>query len=124
MRFRNSNLIRSFRSIAPAILFLLLLVAPSISQAQPQKSNHVSTVQLPAAPPALEPSMVKDAVHAIQIGIAWLESNQQADGSWSNPQFPAISGLAVSAIMRSPDVVVHGNRPESVNRALRYILSN
>jgi hypothetical protein len=54
-----------------------------------------SRAQSPLAHPSLEESLVKDAIHAIRIGVAWLEAHQQDDGCWSNPAFPAMTGLAV-----------------------------
>lgn len=74
--------------------------------------------------PALGESMTKDALHAIRIGVEWLESNQREDGAWSNPTFPAITGLAVSAILNSPDVLISGVRSESASRGLEFILDS
>jgi squalene-hopene/tetraprenyl-beta-curcumene cyclase len=73
-----------------------------------------------------EESLVREALEAMRAGVRYLDKSQQADGSWSNASFPAITGLAVTAILRSPDVLASPDRsaPESVGRGLKFILSN
>ena len=73
--------------------------------------------------PARDESMRKEALHSIRLGVQWLEKNQNPEGWWSNPMYPAMTALAASAIMNSPDVIREGKTPESVRRALRFIKS-
>ena len=74
----------------------------------------------------LDPSLLKDVWHAMRIATDWLEKYQQDDGCWSNPDFPALTALAVSAIMHSPDVTPepYDQLPESVRRGLDFILGH
>jgi len=68
-------------------------------------------------------SLSKDVLHAIRIGVGWLEQSQQEEGCWSNPAFPAVTALAVSAALNSPDVLNSATRPDFVSRGLDFILS-
>ena len=53
----------------------------------------------------LYPSLRKDAMRAIRIGLGWLEAQQAENGHWSSPQFPAVTALVVWANLRSPDAI-------------------
>jgi len=39
---------------------------------------------------------------AIDKGLAWLQKNQSADGSWSLPDYPALTALPLTAFMLEP----------------------
>lgn len=82
---------------------------------------HAQTLRSPHA--SLDSSLTKDAVHAIRIGVAWLEAQQQETGCWSSPEYPASTALAVSAILRSPGAIAAGACPASASRGLAFILS-
>lgn len=72
----------------------------------------------PPAPAAnAAPDPATDA--AIEKGVAWLVAKQAEDGSFSNPQFPGLSGLALWAVAAS------GNPACSnvVRKGADYILS-
>jgi squalene-hopene/tetraprenyl-beta-curcumene cyclase len=77
----------------------------------------------PLSPAGFDVSLQKDALHATRIAVQWLEARQQENGCWSNPVFPAVTALAVTAIVSTPDVRSRGNAPlpESVRRALAFI---
>ena len=64
-------------------------------------------------------STKKEAEHAIEFGLKWLEQNQMPNGSWSN--YPALTGLGVTAFLKSP----HGYNEKNsyaVSRAMEFIL--
>jgi len=63
--------------------------------------STLATLAIIAAPltRAAEPS----AADSVKKGIEWLISQQAEDGSFSNPQFPALTGLALWAIAESKD---------------------
>jgi squalene-hopene/tetraprenyl-beta-curcumene cyclase len=103
--------IRRFaRGTALALAAITLFVPSSRSAAQAGPDHAVGE------------SVRKDALHAIQIGVEWLEQNQQENGCWSSPAFPAVTGLAVSAILRSPGATGDAHRG-TVTRGLDFILS-
>ena len=82
---------------------------------------HGAAVQLSQPSPPIGESLQKDAVHAIRIGVQWLEEGQQENGCWSTPVFPAVTALAVSAILKSPDVIQGDEQPLSVSKGLEFI---
>ena len=45
-------------------------------------------------------SLLKEAEHSIELGLKWLEKNQEKDGSWSN--YPGVTGLAAIAFLWNP----------------------
>jgi len=45
-------------------------------------------------------SLRHEAQAAMQRGVQWLLARQQADGHWSNPEFPALTGLPLWALAR------------------------
>jgi len=62
-------------------------------------------------------SLRREAEAAAQRATAWLLQNQQPEGHWSNPDFPALTALPVWAILRN------GGDPSSdaIQRAAAYL---
>lgn len=89
---------------------------------QPSQRESVKLLA-PKIRPDFDESLAREALHAIQSGIRWLEQSQQDGGYWSDPSFPAMTGLAVSAILRSPQVLGGGERPRAASLGLAFILS-
>lgn len=108
------------RSLLTAVVLIasILIAAPGACGAQEGSSTPVLLREK-----ALGESLTKDAIHAIQIGVEWLEKSQQDDGCWSSPAFPAVTALAASAVLNSPDVLQSGETPEFIIRALDFIVS-
>jgi squalene-hopene/tetraprenyl-beta-curcumene cyclase len=66
---------------------------------------------------------------AIDKGVAWLKSTQQADGSFANPEsaqnaqdHPALTALPLTALMRDPSSK-EGKLPVLIDRGLDYLRS-
>lgn len=64
-------------------------------------------------------SLEKEARLSIRNALRWLEKNQQEDGSWSN--YPAITGLVISAYLKSPLEMNEMNSP-AISKGIQYIL--
>jgi len=92
-----------------AVMIFALLAGNGASEPTPAKSK-------------LHPSLEKDVLLAIDVGLRWLEQHQQKDGHWSLGQYPAITGLVTQAYLNAP-----ARRPMEVKphvaRALEYIAS-
>lgn len=72
------------------------------------------------------PAMAADDAHwkkaqaSIDKGIAYLKSQQAEDGSWMPEIGPAITGLALTALLEQPDI---GPNDPHAAKAIKYILS-
>ncbi len=64
-------------------------------------------------------SLENEVRAAVGRALDWLAALQREDGSWSNPNFPALTGLAVQAFVGSS----HPRADEIVARASAYIVS-
>src|SRR5262249_38664221 len=82
------------RRVLIALSVLVTVALPAI----PARAAQGSPLSLPA----LDASTRKDALHALDLGLKWLEAKQDSTGYWSMAQFPALTALAVSAILRDP----------------------
>ncbi len=68
---------------------------------------------------ALGLSLENEVHAAIQRGLDWLAALQRDNGSWSNPNFPALTGLATHAFIESD----HPQKDEIVRKGVAYMLS-
>ncbi|MFN3168732.1 MAG: prenyltransferase/squalene oxidase repeat-containing protein [Phycisphaeraceae bacterium] len=73
---------------------------------------------LPAA--ALDDAHWKKANAAIDKGIAYLREAQAEDGSWMSEVGPAVTGLALTALLEQPDI---GPDDPAAKKAIAYILA-
>jgi squalene-hopene/tetraprenyl-beta-curcumene cyclase len=71
--------------------------------------------------PGLDLSTFKETVHSLDLGIRWLEDQQNADGSWSLAQHPALTALAVTAICRDPRLSAADPVPTSAQRGAEFL---
>lgn len=76
-------------------------------------------VCLPAA--ALDDDHWKKANASIDKGIAYLKSQQAEDGSWMPDVGPAITGLALTALINQPDI---GPNDPAAKKAIAYIVKH
>lgn len=66
-------------------------------------------------------SLRKEVQHAIDQGLSWLETKQNAAGFWTTPEHPAITALALTALMREPGA---GHRDaDSIKKGYDFLLS-
>ncbi len=76
----------------------------------------------PAAPrPAVSAPSAEPAPEAVQAaidkGVAWLTARQQADGSWSNPNYPALTALGLWALARTG----RGDAADACRKAAAFV---
>ena len=69
-------------------------------------------------------SIKNELKRTYQMGYDYLQNAQNPDGSWSNPGFPAITGLVTYAFLTSPRYRNTVEKPEFIQKALDFIVSN
>ena len=79
---------------------------------------EAETIRAVASGAGISDSLRNEARAALDRGYRWLERQQAGTGSWSNPDFPALTALPVWALAR-------GGRTNSpaISRGIDYILS-
>ncbi len=92
-----------------------LLLAATTALAQ----ESVELPRLETELQSIPESLRREAEAAAQRAISWLVKNQQPEGHWSNPDFPALTALPVWAI------VGHGGdtAADAIQRAATYLVS-
>lgn len=98
-----------FALIYSAIRRSLILVLPVLA-IHPARGAEISK----KIPLGLDLSLRLEVKAAIQRGSRWLIENQAEDGSWSNPDHPALTALSLVALQRAP-----GNQDEAAQKAIR-----
>lgn len=73
--------------------------------------------QAPAG--VLSPSLANEVNAAVNRGLDWLAAKQAENGSWSNPDFPALTALSLWAIAQNPEP----GRKAMTDKAVKYLLS-
>ncbi|MCI0537249.1 MAG: terpene cyclase/mutase family protein [Verrucomicrobiales bacterium] len=74
--------------------------------------------------PVSDLSLRLEVERAIDKGVAWLEKAQSAEGYWSSPDHPALSGLALVALQGDPSKAsrVEKSRPDVLAKGYAYLL--
>lgn len=88
------------------------------------RSDPTPVAAAPAIPAAVAESTAEapwqhEARAAAARATSWLVDAQQPDGSWSDPRFPALSGLALWALIGADDDAAHA----AVDRAVDFLLT-
>ena len=72
---------------------------------------------------AADISVRNEVQHAIDQGLDWLAAHQATNGSWSTPEYPAITGLALSAFMGDPSGSAKARHAAPVQNGYKFILA-
>lgn len=62
--------------------------------------------------------------NAIFKGLKWLEKKQNPDGSWSQPEYPALTSLVLTAFQGEPTDKYRVEKPEFIQKGYLYLLKN
>ena len=68
-------------------------------------------------------SLKKEISRATTLGSKFLKEHQNPDGSWSNPEYPALTGLVLYSFLTSPDQIHKAHHPAFIQKGLDYIIS-
>lgn len=66
-------------------------------------------------------SLKSEVQHAIDRGVQWLEKQQAPMGFWSQPDHPALTALALAALMGEPSGRIRAAMPEGVRKGYEYL---
>lgn len=69
-------------------------------------------------------SLKKEVERTYKNALTWLKGRQNADGSWSGPDYPALTGLVVYAFLTSPEYVGKREKPEFIQKGLDFMVRN
>jgi squalene-hopene/tetraprenyl-beta-curcumene cyclase len=98
------------------LVALLMTLAVAVAHA-------AETTPLPAKPklPSLtDESLLKEVARAQERGMEFIRGKQLPDGSWN--KHPAITGLAITAILRSSKTLTDEQK-EAVDKGVKFILT-
>ncbi|MHA3770592.1 cycloartenol synthase [Verrucomicrobiota bacterium sgz303538] len=99
------NLLLSFTAL------LGLAIAP-VRAAEPLARNHA------------DESVRNEVKMAIDKGLAWLKQQQKEDGSWANPEYPALTAMSLIAFQRDPSGKYAKEKPEFIQKGYDFIRKN
>jgi squalene-hopene/tetraprenyl-beta-curcumene cyclase len=94
----------------------IILALTSCAFAQ---NDSIGLTSSTPAPVHLSLSLRYEVDAALNRSLDWLAAEQKANGSWSSPKTPALTGLALWAFTRSE----HPDAPKIIENALTHILS-
>lgn len=61
---------------------------------------------------------------AIGKGLGWLARNQAADGSWGEPEYPALSALSLTAFQGDPSGIYKRKYAPNISKGYAWLLKN
>ena len=66
-------------------------------------------------------SLKKEVNRSLDKGLDFLKKKQNPDGSWSNPDFPALTGLVLHGLLNSKKYAEMKKRPKFIQKGLDFI---
>lgn len=110
------------RSPLPTLLAGTIAVTFLAGPVRAQTGKDSLLTIKPAAP---DQSLRQEVQHGIDKGLAWLKARQNADGSWSNVDYPALTALVMTANFGDPARRSRplGNDDESLRKAHAFLMS-
>ena len=106
-------------SLFTATSALLAMPAKYPDAPLPDKKPAMSLVSAGETEGVIGLSLKNEVDAAIARGLEWLVAQQKEDGSWSNGNFPALTGLALKALVQS----TRSKESPAARKAVKYILS-
>ena len=104
-----------FSRCGRAVASLLLMAAFAVGGVD-------ASAQTLSPAPATNTSVRNEVRHAIDKGLAWLEKNQDTNGSWSSPDHPAMTALVLQAFEGRPDRDPK-SEPAAVTKGYAFLMS-
>ena len=96
----------------------LLALAPCL------RAPGAETISLSPPPRQPDISFRNELQHAIDRGLTWLQTNQNADGSWSTSEHPGVTGLVLLSFKGNPGLQPGQAQPPFLDRGYAYVLAS
>jgi len=109
----NSSLFSKIFLALPVILVLS-------NYQQPVRAADAKRLNLPLH--NQNRSLQNEVQHAIDRGLAWLQTKQDAKGFWSTPDHPAMTALVLTALMGDPSGRMRAEETESVRKGFDFLV--
>lgn len=106
----DTTLKRRVIHFIPPVLAVLLFVECAAGAGVLTKSEDIS--------------LKKEISRTYDNGFKFLTDNQNPDGCWSTPEFPAITGLVLFAFLNNPRYAKMAEKPAFIKRGLAFIVKN
>ena len=74
--------------------------------------------------PSGDLSLRNEVQLAIDKGLAWLQKAQNPDGSWSLPEYPAMTAIPLTVFMLEPSGKFRTEKPEFISKGYGALLSS
>jgi len=84
------------------------------AEGKPKKATGVSKVK--------DRSLQLEIEHAIEKGLVFLQSKQDAGGFWSSVEYPALTGLVLTAFVKDPAADANGRSAQFIQKGYDYLL--
>lgn len=95
------------------LLTISLVIIPAFTQAEGIVESSKSDI-----------SLKLEIDNAIGKGLTWLASRQNNDGSWSQPEHPALTGLVLTAFQGDPSPYYKRKYALEINKGYSFLLKN
>ncbi|MDQ8191113.1 prenyltransferase/squalene oxidase repeat-containing protein [Roseibacillus persicicus] len=97
------------KALLPLIAATVTLGAQEVTENK-EVANHYLSLKL-------------ESERAITTGVAYLKGQQQPEGHWGDPKTPAVTALALTAVLRDPSFDHDGEIPEWVSKGFDFLRS-
>ena len=112
---RPARLYRILMNRCVQLLLAFSLNAVLAAHSNPELADSVT--------PQTDISFRNELQRAIDRGIVWLRDHQNTNGSWSTPDQPAVTALALAACQGNPVVKATQREPDWVRKGYTFVLS-
>ena len=112
---RPARLYRILMNRCVQLLLAFSLNAVLAAHSNPELADGVT--------PQTDISFRNELQRAIDRGIVWLRDHQNTNGSWSTPDQPAVTALALAACQGNPVVKATQREPDWVRKGYTFVLS-
>lgn len=105
--------------------FIRVAVGASLGAGLPSLAPDIARGEPTAdvTPRAKNRSLQLEIERSIEKGLAFLKSKQDATGFWSSAEYPALSGLVLTAFLKEPTGHIKQQPPEFVQKGYDYLMS-